>query len=144
MGVAALAPIGLGLQTASAGLAAYGEAKGQTAAAQQAVNAAAAARAAADQTDTQLREELRGTLGNIDAIRAAANTDPFSPTAMAVKDEERRVSTRERRIRGANARAQASAYDDTARLNMFGANAALLGGGLKVGMGLTSMARSMP
>jgi hypothetical protein len=136
--------IGMGMSLVSGAMGAAGDAAAQQAGAKQAANSASAARAAADQTDVQLREELRTTIGNIDAIRAAAGTDPFAPTALAVKDEERRVSGRERKIRMANGQAQARAYDDTAKLRAQGAQMSLLGGGLKTGMGLVGMARQLP
>lgn len=52
----------------------------------------------ADVTDTQLREELASMLGNIDAIRASAGADPNAPTAVAIKANETRVSSRARNL----------------------------------------------
>jgi len=73
-----------------------------------------AARTAADQTDTQYREQLDQTLGRINAIRAAAGADWRSPTGNAILEEERRQSDRRRLIDVGNQRAQASMYDDNA------------------------------
>jgi hypothetical protein len=72
---------------------------------------AAAARTAADQTDAHLRDELITTLGNISAIRAAAGASSDSPTSIAIMDNERDVSERQRRTRVGNLRGQAAQYD---------------------------------
>lgn len=69
-----------------------------------------AALTAADQTDAFLREELNTTLGNISAIRAAAGTDPTSPTEAAIMANETRVSDRARRIKVGNLTSQAAQY----------------------------------
>ena len=88
-----------------------GDAAGYRHAEDKAQRMALAARTAADETDAQLREELTTTLGNIEAIRAAANIDPTSPTGLAIMDEEQRVSDRQRRIKVGSLKAQATQYD---------------------------------
>lgn len=47
-------------------------------------------------TDVTMRDELNTTLGNIDAIRAAAHIDPTSPTSAAIRERETLVSDRQR------------------------------------------------
>lgn len=52
----------------------------------------------AKQTSGQLTQNLNMTLGNIDAIRAAAHDDPTSPTGAAVRDYAERVGTNQKDI----------------------------------------------
>jgi hypothetical protein len=47
-------------------------------------------------TDTTMRENLNTTLGNIDAVRAAAGIDPTSPTTAALEDRSTNLSDRQR------------------------------------------------
>jgi hypothetical protein len=49
-------------------------------------NAAQRGRVAAAQNGASASERLAADLGNIDAVRAAAHTDPTSPTSAAVRD----------------------------------------------------------
>ncbi len=121
---------------ASAGLSvASGISQGQgQAAAYKAKEAAAQrqafdARTAADQTDSALRDELHITLGNIDAIRAAAGIDSTSPTGQAIAENEAKVSDRQRRIRVGNLLSQADQSEADARYYNSAAGSAL-------GMGL--------
>src|ERR1700716_1286946 len=50
----------------------------------------------ADLADTTARERLNTSLGNIDAIRAAAHIDPTSPTTQAVEQWQTQISERQR------------------------------------------------
>lgn len=84
----------------------------------------------ARQTDTAYREELTTTLSNIDAIRAAANTDPWSPTAMAIKNNETRISGRARRTAVLNIMSQVDADETAADIYASNARYALMGGTL--------------
>jgi hypothetical protein len=45
------------------------------------------------QTGGQMTRQLNTTLGNIDAVRAAANTDPSSPTGAALRDNAEQIGT---------------------------------------------------
>lgn len=127
--IAAAASIGsLALNAAEPAIKGFGEKAGQDFMAGQAERAAALGRVKAEQTDTALREELNTTLGNIDVIRAAAGTDPFSPTAMAIKDKEAAVSERNRRIAVSNITAQADERALEAKYRNRAGNLALLGG----------------
>jgi len=49
--------------------------------------AAAFGETQANLTDSTMREQLNTTLGNIEAVRAAAGTDPSSPTSIALMDQ---------------------------------------------------------
>jgi hypothetical protein len=63
-------------------------------------------RVSADQTDAQMRENLNVSLGNIDAVRAAAHTDPSSPTGAAIVDRTEMLGDRARGIKVGNILAQ--------------------------------------
>lgn len=97
-------------------------------------------RAQADLTDTTMREQLTTTLGNIDAIRAAANIDPTSPTTAAVRDYNTMLSDRQRMAAVGSQRAQAD--EDIAGANYlrqagrFAYTQGLVGAGAKIGGGL--------
>ena len=75
---------------------------------QKAKKAADYARVAATLTDAQMRENLNTQLANIDAIRAAGNADPNSPTSIAVKDRNAMIGDRQRNIQVGNIMAQAA------------------------------------
>jgi hypothetical protein len=133
------APIGMGLQLGGLALSAVGglqAAKGQAAGYQYAAAAAdrkaRAARTAADETDAALRDELQTTLGNIEAVRAAANVTPDSPTGIALLNRETDVSDRQRQIRVANLRAQGAQSESDALFYRYSAGAALQAGQLGV------------
>lgn len=64
--------------------------------AQRAEQAAEFGKAQASLTDTTMRENMNSTLGNIMAIRAAANIDPSSPTTAAVLDRNEAIADRQR------------------------------------------------
>jgi hypothetical protein len=68
----------------------------------------------ADLNDVTAREWLNTTLGNIDAIRAAAHIDPTSPTTQAVEQWQTQISERQRLAASGTLRAQASADDASA------------------------------
>jgi len=93
------------LSLASAGLSAYGtilKGQGEQAAdeykAQSLERAAQVGTVKAAQTGAQLTERLNNTLGNIDAVRAAAHADPTSPTGAAIRDTAEYQGTREKTI----------------------------------------------
>jgi hypothetical protein len=52
----------------------------------------------ADQTNAQMTKRLAVTLGHIDAVRAAAHTDPTSPTGVAVRGEREELGTEAKNI----------------------------------------------
>src|ERR1700733_11455901 len=52
----------------------------------------------ATQTTAQLTRNLTTTLGNIDAVRAAAKTNPTSPTGVAGRDFTEQVGTEQKNI----------------------------------------------
>lgn len=62
--------------------------------------------AAAAETNATLSDRLATTLGHIDAVRAAAHTDPTSPTTVALRNRASDVANQERAIRVGNLLAQ--------------------------------------
>jgi hypothetical protein len=52
----------------------------------------------ATQTNAQMTRNLAITLGHIDAVRAAAHTDPSSPTGAAVRGMEEEIGTEKKGI----------------------------------------------
>jgi hypothetical protein len=114
-------PMAAGTSMLSIGLSAYSDI--QKGAATQAADefqankaneAAKYGRLQADLNDTTYRERLNTTLGNIDAIRAAAHVDPTSPTTAAVEQWQTQISERQRLAASGTLRAQASADDASA------------------------------
>lgn len=127
----AIAPIGLAMQGASAimgGIAGQGQGEYNAAVAE---IHAKEAQTAADQTDSQLRDELRGTLQNINAIRASAGQSTDSPTIRAVMDNETRISDQQRTIKRASYMSQIAADRAEADMQRSAAQTALFGGVLK-------------
>jgi hypothetical protein len=116
------------------------EAEGRSAAAtfeaDRAQRAAETGRVQADQTDAQLREQLRTTLANIDVTRVAANTSLDSPTTIALQSEEQRIANRERQNRIYSIQAQASEDELAAQYKRKVAQDALTAGRIKQGAAL--------
>ncbi|MCK1445428.1 hypothetical protein IVB43_23875 [Bradyrhizobium sp. 48] len=59
-------------------------------------------------TDTTMRENLNTTLGNIQAVRAAAGIDPTSPTTAALMDQSSSRSERQREAAVGTLKAQSA------------------------------------
>lgn len=77
----------------------------------------------ASQTAGQMTRNLNNTMQTIDAVRAAAGTDPSSPTGAAVRDNTEAIGTDQRNITVGNINAQTdqersdAAYYRTASAN---------------------------
>jgi hypothetical protein len=119
---------GLALDAGSKIVGAEGQAAGQEYEAQKAERAAEMGRIKATQSDAQSLEQLNTTLGHISAIRVAANTDPTSPTGLAITAEEQRVANREMTIRRTSLDMQSEQDLTDAAFRRSSANTALLGG----------------
>ena len=92
-----------GTSIASAGLSAYstilqsqGTASADEYQAQKLETAATYGDLKAVQTGGQMSRQLNQTLGNIDAVRAAAGADPNSPTGAAISDDQEKIGTDQR------------------------------------------------
>lgn len=114
-------------------LAGQGQAASQEFLAQRDKRNAEFARLRADQTDAFEREQLNTTIANIESIRAAANIDPTSPTSAAIISNEKRIGDRQREIKVASLRAQASEDDASALFRRRLGEDALLGSYLGAG-----------
>ena len=95
-GAASLASIGL--QAYSTILQSQGVAAGDEYQAAKLDQAAQYGELKAVQTGGQMLRSLNTTLGNIDAVRAAANADPTSPTGAAVRDNQENIGNEQRSI----------------------------------------------
>jgi hypothetical protein len=100
MGAAAVPAAAAGLSLASTGFKMAGEyesSRGTAAAdiytAQELEQQAQYGELKATQTNAQMTRNLAITLGHIDAVRAAAHTDPSSPTGAAVRGEREMLGT---------------------------------------------------
>lgn len=74
---------------------------------QQLANAAEFSRAQARQTDAYMRANLMKSVGNIEAIRASAGTNPDSPTGNAIINRTQGQGDQERAIKVGDIMAQA-------------------------------------
>lgn len=74
--------------------------------ADQAERAAAFGEVQANLTDATMRENMNTTLGNIEAIRAAGNIDPNSPTTAAILDKNTDIANRQRNAAVGSIKAQ--------------------------------------
>jgi hypothetical protein len=90
----------------------------------------------ATQTNAQLTRNLSITLGNIDAVRAAARTDPTSPTGAAVRDFTEQTETERKNIQVDSILAQARQSEADAAYLRSASSDALLGGELGAGSAL--------
>ena len=101
MGISTAGAISLasvGLQAGGAVLKGVGQSTGDTFQAEEATRKAEYAGLEASQKNAQMTRNLGITLGNMDAIRAAAKTNPTSPTGAAVRDYTEQVGTEQKDI----------------------------------------------
>jgi hypothetical protein len=124
-----------GFSIAGAGLGAYGdilkgqgEQAGDVFKAKMLENAAQRGQVAAVETGADYSRKLASDLSNIDTIRAAAHTDPRSPTGAAVRDYHEQVGLTQKSIAVDNVLAQArQEADEAAYLRQAGKTALLSG-----------------
>jgi hypothetical protein len=86
----------------------------------------------ATQTNAQMSRNLTITLGQLDSIRAAARTDPTSPTGAAVRDFKEQVGTEEKNIRVDSIMEQARQAEADAAYMRTSASRALLSGDIAI------------
>jgi hypothetical protein len=82
----------------------------------------------AKQTNAQMTNRLAITLGHIDAVRAAAHTDPTSPTGAAVRGEREMLGTEQKEITVENIMQQARMDEANAAYMRSQSSNALLSG----------------
>ena len=149
MGAAAIPAAGLSL--ASAGLSAYGsmmQGEGTKAAdtykAEQLEQAAQYGDLKATQTNAQMTRNLNITLGNIDAVRAAAHDDPTSPTGAAVRDTVEEQGTERKNIAVDSITAQAQEDEANAAYLREAGSQALLSGDIGAAAGVLKGIAGLP
>ena len=84
----------------------------------------------------QMTRQLNQTLGNIDAVRAAANADPNSPTGAAFRENQETIGDTQRGIAVSSILAQANQDRNDAAYYRSAASSALFAGGIGAAAGI--------
>jgi hypothetical protein len=136
-----------GMSLASAGLDAYstmlkaqGTADADEFQAQKLETAATYGDLKAVQTGGQMTRNLTQTLSNIDAVRAAANADPNSPTGAAMRDNAENIGTQNKTITVDSILAQSTQDRNDAAYYKSAASNALFAGDISAGAGILKAA----
>jgi hypothetical protein len=87
----------------------------------------------ATQTNAQMTRNLAITLGHMDAVRAAAHTDPTSPTGAAVRGTVEDIGTEQKGIKVENILQQARQNEADAQYLRYAGNQAMLAGEIGAG-----------
>jgi hypothetical protein len=125
--------VGAGLSAYSDILSSQGTAAGANYKAAALENAAQRGKVAAAQTGASASEKLARDLGNIDAVRAAAHTDPTSPTGAAIRDWNETLGLTQKSISIDQIMAQSAQEQSDAAYLRSSAKTALLGGEISAG-----------
>jgi hypothetical protein len=134
----------VGLQTYATLLQAQGTATADTYQADRLTTAAEYGDLKATQTGAQMTRNLNTTLGNIDAVRAAAHADPNSPTGAAFRDNQEAIGNSQREIAVGNIEAQANQERSDAAFYRQASSSALLSGDISAAAGVAKAAASLP
>jgi hypothetical protein len=134
----------VGLQTYATLLKAQGTATADTYQADRLETAAQYGQLQATQTGAQMTRNLNTTLGNIDAVRAAANTDPNSPTGAAFRDNQEALGTEQKDIKVDSLNAQALQDQNDAAYYRKASSDALLSGDISAAAGVASAVAKLP
>jgi hypothetical protein len=128
--------LSMGLSAYSTMLSAQGTATANEYQAAKLENAAKYGELKAVQTSAQMSRSLNTTLGNIEAVRAAARVDPTSPTGAAIMEDQSNIGTEQRMIT-VNSILQQSRQDrsDAAYYRSAASNA-LFAGAISAGAGI--------
>jgi hypothetical protein len=126
----------IGLQAYSTMLSAQGTATADEYQAAKLENAAKYGELKAVQTGGQMTRSLNTTLGNIEAVRAAAHSDPTSPTGAAILDEQERLGTDQKLTTVNSILAQASQEKSDAAYYRSAAKDALFAGEISTAAGI--------
>lgn len=90
----------------------------------------------AAQTGGQMTRQINTTLGNIDAVRAAANSDPNSPTGAAVRDNQETIGDNQKNIAVDSILAQSTQGRNDAAYYKSAASNALFAGDISAASGI--------
>lgn len=134
----------VGLQTYATLLQAQGTATADTFQADRLTTAARYGDLKATQTGAQMTRSLNTTLGNIDAVRAAAHADPNSPTGAAFRDNQEMIGDTQRGIAVGNIEAQANQDRSDAAFYRQASSSALLSGDISAAAGVLKAVASVP
>lgn len=126
----------IGLQTYATLLQAQGTATADTYQARRLDLAAQYGDLKAVQTSGQMTRNLNTTLGNIEAVRAAAGTDPTSPTGAAVRESTENIGNEQRGITVNSIEAQADQERSDAAYYRSASSSALLSGDIAAAGGV--------
>jgi hypothetical protein len=88
------------------------------------------------QVGGQMTRSLNQTLGNIDAVHAAAGTDPNSPTGAAFRDDQENIGTQQRTTTVDSILAQATQDKSDAAYYKSAASSALFAGEIGAAAGI--------
>ena len=88
------------------------------------------------QTNAQMTRSLNTTLGNIEAVRAAAHADPLSPTGAAVLENQETIGTEQKTTVVDSILAQANQQRADASYYRSAADHALFAGTISAGAGI--------
>lgn len=133
MGISTVGAISLasvGLEPGGAALKGFGQSTADTFQAEEANRKAEYAGLEAAQKNAQMTRNLGITLGNMDAIRAAAKTNPTSPTGAAVRDYTEQIGTEQKDIAVDSLPAQQQMDEANAAYLRTASTTALLSGGI--------------
>lgn len=126
----------IGLQAYATILQSQGVAAGDDYQAEKLDTAATYGNLKAVQTGGQMTRNLNQTLGNIDAVRAAAGADPNSPTGAAFRDNQESVGDDQRGIVVGSILQQSRQDSADAAYFRQAGNSALLAGGISAAAGI--------
>lgn len=90
------------------------------------------------QTGGQMTRQLNQTLGNIDAVRAAAGADPNSPTGAAFREDQQNVGTQQKTTTVDSILAQATQDRNDAAYYKSAASDALFAGDISAAAGIAA------
>lgn len=133
----------LGLSAYSTMLSAQGTADADEFQARKLESAATYGDLKAVQASGQMTRQLTQTLGNIDAVQAAAGADPTSPTGAAIRDNAEEIGTDQKRITVDSIMAQSTQDRNDAAYYRSAASSALFAGGVGAAAGIAKGIASM-
>ena len=146
MGIAAapLSLASLGMQAAGTGLGAFGSFSADKYQSEALKLAAQEGELQATQTNAQLTARMNQTLGNIDAVRAAAHTDPSSPTGAQARGTVEGALEQQKTNQVDTILAQSYMDESQSQYLASASSMALLSGGLGMAGGLLKGISGLP
>ena len=134
----------IGLQTYATLLQSQGTATADNYQADRLTTAAQYGDLKATQTGAQMTRNLNTTLGNIDAVRAASNADPNSPTGAAFRDNQETLGNEQKGIAVDSIEAQANQDRNDAAYYRNASSQALMSGDISAAAGVFNAVSKLP